>query len=234
MIYVTSDLHGYDLNLFLDYLNRAGVDGEKDRLIVLGDVIDRNGDGGVSLLRWMMRKPFVTLLRGNHEDTLLTVQDMFRNAEGGKLGELNRMQAAAFVNWVNDYGPNTFLALKELAEKDPDELGKVLDYVSRAPVYLEIAAGGRDYVLVHSGILNFSPERPLEDYRPYELLYARPDPEARYYEDRTVIFGHSPTALYGVRDRMVVTDTWIDIDTGAGHGGRPMLLRLDDLKAFYF
>ena len=32
---------------------------------------------------------------------------------------------------------------------------------------------------------------------------------------------------------MVVTDTWIDIDTGAGYGRAPMLLRLDDLKAFY-
>ena len=64
MIYVTSDLHGYDLDLFLDFLKRSDFDGERDRLIVLGDVIDGNGDGGVSLLRWMMNKPFATLLRG--------------------------------------------------------------------------------------------------------------------------------------------------------------------------
>ena len=47
---MTSDLHDNDLNLFPDFLKRSGFDGERDRLIVPGDVIDGNGDGGVSLL----------------------------------------------------------------------------------------------------------------------------------------------------------------------------------------
>ncbi len=47
---MTSDLHDNDLNLFQDFLKRSGLDGERDRLIVPGDVIDGNGDGGVSLL----------------------------------------------------------------------------------------------------------------------------------------------------------------------------------------
>ena len=32
---------------------------------------------------------------------------------------------------------------------------------------------------------------------------------------------------------MLVTDTWVDIDTGAACGGSPMLLRLDDMRPFY-
>jgi hypothetical protein len=32
---------------------------------------------------------------------------------------------------------------------------------------------------------------------------------------------------------MYRTETWIDVDTGAAAGGAPMVLRLDDLKAFY-
>jgi hypothetical protein len=32
---------------------------------------------------------------------------------------------------------------------------------------------------------------------------------------------------------MYQTDTWADIDTGAGHDGAPMLLRLEDFRAFY-
>lgn len=233
MIYVTSDLHGYDQNLFLDFLNRSGFDEERDRLIVLGDVIDGNGDGGVSLLRWMMRKPCVTLLRGNHEEIMLSFQNLLRNVKDSYLGSSYPGQLIAFTAWVNGDGTNTFLALKELAKEDPEEVGKVLDYVANARHYLEVTAGGKNYVLVHSGLKNFSPERPLSDYKLHELVAARPGLEDRYYEDKTVIFGHTPTERLGNKGRMVVTDTWIDIDTGAGHGGTPMLLRLDDLKAFY-
>ena len=49
MIYVTSDLHGYPLKDFQRLLNKANF-GEDDFLFVLGDVIDRNGDGGVEML----------------------------------------------------------------------------------------------------------------------------------------------------------------------------------------
>ena len=45
MIYVISDLHGYPHDSFLDLLDRAGF-GNNDFLYILGDVVDRNGDGG--------------------------------------------------------------------------------------------------------------------------------------------------------------------------------------------
>ena len=47
-----------------------------------------------------------------------------------------------------------------------------------------------------------------------------------------VIPGHTPTQyLSGETGRMYVTDTWVDIDTGAA-GGSPMLLRLEDMQPF--
>ena len=52
MIFATSDLHGYPLDSFLRLLDKAGFS-SSDRLYVIGDVIDRNGDGGVAALRWM-------------------------------------------------------------------------------------------------------------------------------------------------------------------------------------
>ena len=52
--------------------------------------------------------------------------------------------------------------------------------------------------------------------------------------DRLVILGHTPTQyLGGEKGKMFVTDTWVDIDTGAAGGGSPMLLRLDDMCPFY-
>ena len=76
MIYATSDLHGYPLQSFLNLLAKVEF-GPSDQLYVIGDVIDRNGDGGVAMLRWMMKQPNVTLLRGNHEAMLLDCDFLF-------------------------------------------------------------------------------------------------------------------------------------------------------------
>jgi hypothetical protein len=64
MIFVTSDLHGYPLKCFQKLLMDAGFT-DDDELYVLGDVIDRHGDGGVETLLWMMDMPNITLLLGN-------------------------------------------------------------------------------------------------------------------------------------------------------------------------
>ena len=61
MIYATSDAHGYPLDSFLRMLEQAGF-GDADTLYVLGDVIDRNGDGGVAMLRWIMSRPNVRFI----------------------------------------------------------------------------------------------------------------------------------------------------------------------------
>lgn len=54
-----------------------------------------------------------------------------------------------------------------------------------------------------------------------------------YHEDVLTVLGHTPTRYYDCPGRVFRTDTWIDIDTGAGQGSSLMLLRLNDLKEFY-
>ena len=63
--YAISDLHGYPLDKFLDLLDKAGFT-EDDTLYIIGDVIDRNGDGGVELLRYIMDQPNFEFILGNH------------------------------------------------------------------------------------------------------------------------------------------------------------------------
>ena len=70
MIYVISDLHGYPHNRFLQLLKEACF-GKNDFLYILGDVVDRNGDGGVETLQWLMYQTNVQLILGNHEAMLL-------------------------------------------------------------------------------------------------------------------------------------------------------------------
>ena len=50
MVYVTSDLHGLELTKLKALLKKAYFN-ENDWLFVLGDVIDRQNDGGVAILR---------------------------------------------------------------------------------------------------------------------------------------------------------------------------------------
>ena len=75
MIYVTSDLHGFSLGKFKEFLDGIGF-GDEDFLYVLGDVIDRGTDG-IKILRWLMSKNNAQLIMGNHEAMLLACDFLF-------------------------------------------------------------------------------------------------------------------------------------------------------------
>lgn len=235
MTYVISDLHGWPLKKFLALLDRAGFGGE-DTLYVLGDVIDR-GKEGIDLLRWMVKQPNVRFIMGNHEALMLSCTFLFTGEKMTQSGELalSEEDVNMLYNWIGNGGRPSLEGFLALIQKDPGEAQQVLDYIRRAPLFARVSAGGREFVLVHGGLENFDPERPLEDYAPDELVWARPGIDVRYYSDATVIFGHTPTLFYGekYRGKPVYTDTWICIDVGAAAKIRPLLLRLEDLKEFY-
>ncbi|MBR0217123.1 MAG: metallophosphoesterase, partial [Clostridia bacterium] len=87
-MYVTSDLHGFPLSGLLRLLNLAGFT-ERDELIILGDVIDRNGDGGITLLRWMMDQPNVRMILGNHEAMMLSCSFLLDNITDRMLSQFD-------------------------------------------------------------------------------------------------------------------------------------------------
>ena len=70
MIYVTSDLHGYPFEKFMELLKTANFT-DNDFCFILGDVIDR-GDDGIKYLEWLMVQPNVELLLGNHEAMMMS------------------------------------------------------------------------------------------------------------------------------------------------------------------
>ena len=117
MIYVTSDLHGYPLDSFKRFLERVGFC-DDDFLFVLGDVIDRNGDGGVMLLQWMMMQPNVELILGNHEAMLLACNLFFEEITEENIALLDEVQSQAWMDWVFNGAEPTLKALSELRKKD--------------------------------------------------------------------------------------------------------------------
>ena len=232
MIYATSDLHGYPLGQFQKLLAQAAF-GERDFLFVLGDVIDRNGDGGISLLQWMMGQPNMELILGNHEAMLLSCAFLFDEITDDSVASLDEKQVRLLMNWMNNGSEPTIRALRDLRQKNPEALDDLLEYLREAPLYESVSTEKQDFLLVHSGLGGFSLEKKINEYTADELLWHRPQPDERYFDGILTVFGHTPTRYFGSTDRMFQTETWIDIDTGAGHGGAPMLLCLDNLRAYY-
>ena len=95
--------------------------------------------------------------------------------------------------------------------------------------------GEKQYILTHSGLLHFSPDRDLEDYALEEFLSDRPSLETKYYEDKMMVLGHTPTPMIREDEQpsILFTPTYIDIDCGCSFEGRLGCLRLEDWKEFY-
>ena len=230
MIYVISDLHGYPHGRFLQLLAKAGF-GKNDFLYILGDVVDRNGDGGVETLKWFLYQSNVQLILGNHESMLLACSFIFYELTEEGINAISEEKLEMLACYFADGGEITVKAMNWLSA---ELRGDILDYLLDCPLYECVSAGGKDYLLVHSGFEHFDKSKKLSDYAADELLWARPKLDERYFESVTTVLGHTPTLTYGdeYRDKIVVTDTWIDIDMGAGFGLEPVLLRLDDMKEF--
>lgn len=230
MIYVSSDLHGCHPKEFQQLLQRAGFTPD-DFLFILGDVIDR-GRYGAELLLWLTEQPNMQLILGNHEALMLACSFLFEEVTDSSLERLSKENMMLMESWIENGGMPTIKGFRKLLRKDPELVEGILEYLRDAPLYETLEVGGRGFILVHAGLDNFRPDRPLSDYEPEELLLARPGLDTRYFSDATVIFGHTPTGCFG-SDRAVFTDTWVCIDTGAALGHMPMVLRLEDMQAFY-
>ena len=230
MIYVTSDLHGYPLDKFRDLLAKAHFT-DNDYCFVLGDVIDRGPDG-IKLLEWLMVQPNIQLIMGNHEAMMLACKPMIEKMMGGRNDELTNEDQLLCMNWLENGGAPTLEALKAM---DAEDVEYILEFVADSPLYDGVSIGDKEFIFTHSGFENFDPDKDVEDYEADQLLWNRPELDDKYFDDVTTVFGHTPTQYYGedYKGRPIITDTWIDIDTGAAMGDSPMLLRLDDMKEFY-
>lgn len=232
--YAVSDLHGYPVEKFKSMLNKIGFTDE-DTLYVIGDVIDRNGDGGVGLLRYFMTRPNIVLILGNHEEMLLACDFLFNESMDDAVRFSNIDNVMAYFNYLSNGGRVTLESLRELAKNGPGAVGDMLDYLRDAPHIGALTVGSQDFLLVHSGLGKYDPCKKISEYTPEDLLWTRPEFHTEYFDDIITIFGHTPTLYYGdeYRGKVLKTRTWIDIDVGAGKGFPPALLRLDDLEVFY-
>ncbi|MCH5190757.1 MAG: metallophosphoesterase [Oscillospiraceae bacterium] len=231
MIYVTSDLHGYSIDKFKEFLDSIGFS-KHDFLFVLGDVIDR-GEDGIKILKWLMLKPNAQLILGNHEAMMLACDFLFDEITEDSIAELTGNKLEIYSTWVSNGGQATLDALSSMRNS---EIEHILEYLREAPLYETVTVNGRDFILVHSGLGDFRKDKKLSEYTATDLLWSRPGLETEYFDDMTVIFGHTPTVYYGdeYSGKVLVTKTWINVDVGVLTRPGPALLRLNDMKIFYY
>lgn len=230
--YVISDIHGqYDM--FLELLAKIGLK-EEDTLYVLGDVLDR-GPHPIKVLRKLMEMPNAICLVGNHELMALEcLEFLMKEITEATIKELEAETLDNLLTWQMNGSEST---IEEFSELSSEEKQEVIDFIREFVVYEEIMVAGQEYLLVHAGLGNYSPEKEIEDYSLHDLIWARADYDKQYFEDKIVITGHTPTQCIENHEKpgfIYQKNHHIAIDCGASHpGGRLAAICIDTGKEFY-
>jgi serine/threonine protein phosphatase 1 len=206
-VFIIADLHGC-LDMLKRLMEKIDWQPEEDRLIFLGDYIDRGPDsrGVVDFILSLLRcSPGVQCLIGNHEALLLD----YLSGKDRRLFLLN--------------GGTTTLESYERGRKEGEELipaDHVAFYRSLVP-YVELE---RHYA-VHAG---FKPGVPLEAQTLEDMTWIRePFIHSENYFEKRIIFGHTP--FY----EPLIMKNKIGLDTGAVYGNRLTCLELPEMR-FHF
>lgn len=145
MTYVISDLHGYPLEKLKKLLKKANFSSD-DFLYILGDIIDRNGDGGVGILLWLLEQVNVQLILGNHEAMLLSCNFVFDEITEDSINAISSEKIELLNNYMLNGGNATLKALRNLPKNTQQD---ILDYLRDCPLYEAVTANEKDFILVH-------------------------------------------------------------------------------------
>ena len=231
MTYVVANLHGH-LDEYKAMLETIRFSAERDVLYVLGDIVDIGPDP-VGLIGDMSLRLNVFPVAGEHDylaaRMLTGYEKMQADMAAGKSPDPTF--AAELTAWIKDGGEPTLSGYRAL-DKDMQE--GVIDYLTDMPLYEEVTVGGTEYLLLHAGIYDFTPDVDLDWLEPEDFFSEPLDPTAKYFENKTIIVGHTPTSeANGGADRIFYGNGTIFMDCGLGRGGRLACLRLEDGKEFY-
>jgi serine/threonine protein phosphatase 1 len=204
---VVGDVHG-KRDLLQRLLVEMAYRPEEDRLVLIGDLVDRGEDssGVVSLaLELKQAAPGqVTVLRGNHEDMMVEgVLD-----PEGQVAQLWYYNGG--IETLESYvGPDGELQFPE----------EHFDFLRSLPTWAE----DEHAIYVHAALVedaNGSFCHPSEGPDDPELLWSR---NRRFYSDyrgKTVVFGHTITGmLFGEPEEVWLQESVICVDTGAYMSG---------------
>jgi serine/threonine protein phosphatase 1 len=202
-IFVIGDIHGC-LGMLDRLVKRIDWDPGTDRLIFLGDYIDRGEDskGVIDYIVNLSRESGkVDCLLGNHEAIFLDY--------------LSGVDSQTFL----DNGGKTTLCSYGIADGPKEIPPAHMGFLKGLKPFLEM----EEYYIVHAGL---RPGVSIERQSPEDLMWIRDTFILSEYDfGKRVIFGHTPFS------QPLIMDNKIGLDTGAVYGNRLTCL---ELPAFSF
>jgi len=177
-ILVFSDIHGRATDAAAA-LAAAQYNPDRDRLIFLGDMIDR-GPESAQAVQWLrgLQNQGAVVLMGNHEWMLLHY--------------LQDPAGAAYYLYPGNGGTATLESYGGAPGRIPVQLIRDAEWMAQLPLFhVE-----RGYLFVHAGI---DPTRPLTEQRLQDVLWIR---EGWLFSARPhghpviVVYGHTPVQLW--------------------------------------
>ncbi len=196
-ILTIGDIHGC-INQFKALLDKTGVT-KKDKLILLGDYIDRGPDskGVLDMILELINTGYqVTPLLGNHEKMML---DAEKSEE-------------AMAIWIRNGGGETLYSFncKSILEIPP----VYLNLLKKMPFY----HGHEDFLFVHAGF-NERSETPFLDKD--SLLWIRKEEyTSSHFKNKTIVHGHTPSPLTYLKKQLEQKPNVINLDTGCVYKNR--------------
>lgn len=230
--YVISDIHGaYDR--FMELLHIIGLK-ESDTLYILGDILDR-GPHPIKIMQKLMEMPNAYCIVGNHELMALEcLPFLCTEITNEALAALDPEVLGNILTWQMNGCKTT---LDEFRQLDREQQQDVIEFMREFLLYEELTINGKNYLLVHGGLGNYSPDKEIEDYSIKELVWDRADYSKQYFEDVYVVTGHTPTQHIEENPNpgyIFRRNNHIAIDCGAYHKkGRLAAICLDTGEEFY-
>lgn len=231
MTYVISDIHG-DYERYMKMLDLIKLNEDRDVLFVLGNVLDF-GEGSFDILLDMSSRPNVYPIMGEHEYMALPLLSKLAGDLSEKaIAKFDAKTMQSFMEWGKNGGQETVAKFRELDKEDREW---IIEYLEEFMPYEEIEVCGKEYVLVHAGLDNFSKSRELDDYGVEELIYEAPDWSKVYFDNKTLVVGHTPTVEINPssKGKIWCLNNTVALNCGSSFGLPLGCLRLDDMKEFY-
>lgn len=242
--YVISDIHG-EYQKLMKLLKKISFD-DSDTLYLLGDIVDR-GKFGLKILQYAMLKPNIVPIIGNHEYmSLQSLRWLSSEITEENIAKLSEEFLLGFQEWLNVGGQATVDEFRILSKSEQED---ILEYLNEFNLYEEITINDRNFVLVHAGLDNSETHKHLDDYGLHEMIFNKPFYFMKYFDDKYLITGHTPTRYIREEelnlpsgtvdnsgnkyDKIYKTNNHIAIDCGCSYGGLLGAIRLDDFQEFY-
>jgi len=216
-VWVIGDIHGFNETLRTLVANLALQRG--DYVVLLGDLIDR-GPNSYDVVQYVKTSPNIVTVKGNHEKMMIELFSLPRlESPDVKLATWmyngGRATAISYINAFTDEVGNEYTDLLDQAINQ-DKL-----WMNQLPSQIVLDK----WRLVHAG---YDPEVDLDCQTDSEMLHIRKPfhtATAPIDKDRTVIFGHTPTASLPGHSSLFWGKVWFSpvlLDSG-----RPAAIGID-------